>query len=590
MSDRTCASDNVLKDMPTTLRVARPEHPHEIEAERVVRDDEGSAKRRLVLSQIGPRSGQGEPSSRVGGGGTEPVDPEVARSIAALREEVGLPLDRRVRERIEQRFGRSLGHVRVHTSTAGEAAARAMGASAFTLGRDIFLPRANERGRERLLVHEVSHTLQRGEPHTIFRSPARSMNEPTAAPDMEKRACSEDEQRALQRSLVRSRELVLRARRRLFTLRGGRARKAMFGDRSLANLVTMHAQLTQLADSLRDAAMGEGTASPSRPRLLCSDVTSAAAYNQEHNIVFRSPLPNAERALDEIVIHEFAHSLLGLVAVDIYTQDQLFYRLRELPAFARGESIHQRNAESYATFVLFLASDEADLEKYLDQTRQEAGVQFADVRWQEGPGVPEEDERKRGESSVLNALAIVQYALRSIERSSTHLMHALGNLTPEREMQLYHTHPFAAHIPWGKGRPSADEVGLVERLIAKAKVLAAIMQKLVFVEMIGAPNTSEEPRQSRQIGWIGDRESQSGEEVRFDLPRRTLLVTRQFFTKARASQIRWIVTALVERALGPVPLNISLGESPTTAQSESLRAWGAVQSMVAGWGNTLSGG
>jgi hypothetical protein len=69
-----------------------------------------------------------------------------------------------VRSFFEPRFGRDFSALRIHTGDAAAESARALGAKAFTMGRDIvfgegqFAPESSE-GRE-LLAHEMVHTLQ----------------------------------------------------------------------------------------------------------------------------------------------------------------------------------------------------------------------------------------------------------------------------------------------------------------------------------------------------------------------------------------------------------------------------------------------
>lgn len=75
-------------------------------------------------------------------------------------------LDRETREYMESRFGHNFGHVRIHADARADAAARAVDARAFTVGRDIVFAAGEyapdrEDGR-RLLAHELTHVLQQG--------------------------------------------------------------------------------------------------------------------------------------------------------------------------------------------------------------------------------------------------------------------------------------------------------------------------------------------------------------------------------------------------------------------------------------------
>ncbi|MBR0713547.1 DUF4157 domain-containing protein [Bradyrhizobium liaoningense] len=76
------------------------------------------------------------------------------------------PLDTQVRRPLEQRLNYDLGHIRIHSGRASDAAADRLGARAYALGRDIHLG-AESRAltaerRERLLAHEAVHTVQQG--------------------------------------------------------------------------------------------------------------------------------------------------------------------------------------------------------------------------------------------------------------------------------------------------------------------------------------------------------------------------------------------------------------------------------------------
>ncbi len=78
----------------------------------------------------------------------------------------GEPLPDTVRTFFEPRFSRDFGGVRIHRDPPSAAAAGALNAQAFTMGRDIYFgPRQyephNEAGR-RLLAHELTHVLQQG--------------------------------------------------------------------------------------------------------------------------------------------------------------------------------------------------------------------------------------------------------------------------------------------------------------------------------------------------------------------------------------------------------------------------------------------
>ena len=89
-----------------------------------------------------------------------PAPPAVAAALARP----GWPLDPSARAFFEPRFGRSLGHVRVHADAADAESAEAIGARAYTVGPDIVFARgefAPHTPSGRLLIaHEITHVLQ----------------------------------------------------------------------------------------------------------------------------------------------------------------------------------------------------------------------------------------------------------------------------------------------------------------------------------------------------------------------------------------------------------------------------------------------
>jgi len=85
-------------------------------------------------------------------------------STVALPHAAGQPFDHVVRAQMERRIGHDFGDVRVHADAEAASAARRVGASAFTVGRDIYFgsgkyDAATREGR-RLLAHELVHVVQ----------------------------------------------------------------------------------------------------------------------------------------------------------------------------------------------------------------------------------------------------------------------------------------------------------------------------------------------------------------------------------------------------------------------------------------------
>jgi hypothetical protein len=98
-------------------------------------------------------------SARAQAGQAPPIVHEVLRSS-------GQPLDERTRAFMEPRFGHDFGRVRVHTDARAAESARAVGALAYTVGRDVvFGVGRHDPGTaagKRLLAHELAHVVQNG--------------------------------------------------------------------------------------------------------------------------------------------------------------------------------------------------------------------------------------------------------------------------------------------------------------------------------------------------------------------------------------------------------------------------------------------
>ena len=133
------------------LMVNTPGDIYEQEADRVA-----DRVLRLPHAQL-QRDLTGRPADGSGMTEAPPIVHEVLRSS-------GQPLDAATRAFFAPRFGRDLGDVRVHTDAQAARSARAVNASAYTVGREIvfasgkYEPDTDE-GR-RLLAHELTHVSQ----------------------------------------------------------------------------------------------------------------------------------------------------------------------------------------------------------------------------------------------------------------------------------------------------------------------------------------------------------------------------------------------------------------------------------------------
>lgn len=94
------------------------------------------------------------------------LDADAAAQIAAARATGSQPLPAAIRAPLEAALGVTLDKVRVHDHDDADAAARSLGARAFTIESDIFfrkgLFRTDTRAGQRLIAHEVAHTQQPG--------------------------------------------------------------------------------------------------------------------------------------------------------------------------------------------------------------------------------------------------------------------------------------------------------------------------------------------------------------------------------------------------------------------------------------------
>ena len=109
--------------------------------------------------------GAGRPIVRcvhAGGGGGVALSPSAAAGVDAATRG-GEPLPEGVRDAMEPRFGADFSDVRIHRGSAAAASAAAIGARAYTLGRDVVFGEGQyypggDGGR--LLAHELAHVAQ----------------------------------------------------------------------------------------------------------------------------------------------------------------------------------------------------------------------------------------------------------------------------------------------------------------------------------------------------------------------------------------------------------------------------------------------
>jgi hypothetical protein len=94
--------------------------------------------------------------------------PSAASSVPPIVRNVlgsgGQPLEASTRNSFESKFGVDFGSVRIHTGDEAARSARAVNASAYTVGRDIVFGHGryapDKKDGEQLLAHELAHVVQ----------------------------------------------------------------------------------------------------------------------------------------------------------------------------------------------------------------------------------------------------------------------------------------------------------------------------------------------------------------------------------------------------------------------------------------------
>ncbi|MDO8586985.1 MAG: DUF4157 domain-containing protein [Armatimonadota bacterium] len=149
MKTRTVTTENKTTRESAKAELARSPGRRVVEA--------GQGPGNQALLRMPKRERQQLRPSQVAPGGVPPIVHEVLRSP-------GEPLGPGIRGFMEERFAHDFGDVRVHTDAKAAESARAVGALAYTVGRDVafgagqYSP-GTSAGRG-LLAHEIAHTLQ----------------------------------------------------------------------------------------------------------------------------------------------------------------------------------------------------------------------------------------------------------------------------------------------------------------------------------------------------------------------------------------------------------------------------------------------
>lgn len=144
------------------MAVGAHDDAYEVEADRVAAEVVARLSGTPVLSRSPQVARRADPAMSVGPEGGE-LDVDTESRINSMRGG-GSPLDPAVRAPLESAMGADFGSVRVHEGSEATKISRSIGASAFTVGSDVFFQGRVPTGTEgtRLLAHELTHTLQQG--------------------------------------------------------------------------------------------------------------------------------------------------------------------------------------------------------------------------------------------------------------------------------------------------------------------------------------------------------------------------------------------------------------------------------------------
>jgi hypothetical protein len=174
-ADQRRAEPDAQADRPLPmpgLSVGRSDDPTELEADRIA-DRVVDSLRRRATGEAEVESF--EPAGAVRRHRDSPVGldggdaPSTVQALVAHAGSTGRPLRAQTQAEFGGALGADLSQVRVHTGSAVAHASRSISAAAFTVGNDVFLrdgmPDTSAVAGQRLLAHELAHTVQQGGAH-----------------------------------------------------------------------------------------------------------------------------------------------------------------------------------------------------------------------------------------------------------------------------------------------------------------------------------------------------------------------------------------------------------------------------------------
>lgn len=349
------------------LTVNQPNDRYEHEADRVA-DMVMRMPDPLLQSRLEPQEEEERIRPKEAGGQAPQAGHDAEPPINALRGR-GQPLGAATRAFFEPRLGYDFSRVRIHADGRAAAAARAVKARAFTLGRDIAFGAGQygpgtSAGRW-LLAHELTHVVQQRQAGVHSQLISREPASPTLRCFG---GCSQPHSQFLEDMIPVARNQVGRTAEQLGELYGRRSRlrtppsvrrparelpedvgrteaafRQYFGDLAPPNTSNVLGTLRSIGRRLQDdpnnwRCVGEGDRrchSPGEGREIGAFLDGP---------VFLCPVFfGADADPSHILIHEAAHQA-GLMSVDVYRWQGAFANL--------GTRDAVRNPDSYAMFVL----------------------------------------------------------------------------------------------------------------------------------------------------------------------------------------------------------------------------------------------
>jgi hypothetical protein len=124
-----------------------------------------------VVDREGKETGHEQPVTGAEREAPNGVLPHAEEAVSAASNSTGQSLPPGLQHKFEQALGVDLSAVRVHTGSRSTVANRAISARAYTVGNDIHFNQGQydpgSSGGQRLLAHEVVHTVQQGSSHGV---------------------------------------------------------------------------------------------------------------------------------------------------------------------------------------------------------------------------------------------------------------------------------------------------------------------------------------------------------------------------------------------------------------------------------------